>query len=151
MSDIWGVVGDITQHVFFSPLIYINTHFQCYCNTQTTVTAKSKNMQSSDHLGIAAVSTDHFFHLKHPYVKCFSAQQRIQNYENRDSFAFPTKCWLCKAWVRMTGGGENISSQYYPVSQSGVIISRLMAKWCSSCQQHGEKWLLVKHYILALF
>lgn len=55
----------------------------------------------------------------------------------------PTKCWLCKAWVRMTGGSENVSSQHYPVSQSGVIISLLMAKWCSSCQEHRENDCLV--------
>lgn len=60
----------------------------------------------------------------------------------------PAMCWLRKAWVRMAGGSDNISSQRYPVSQSGVIISWLMVKWCFLCQEHRENGCLVSTMFL---
>lgn len=48
----------------------------------------------------------------------------------------------------MAGGSDNVSSQRYPVSQSGVIISWLMVKCCSLCQEHRENDCLVSTVFL---
>lgn len=72
----------------------------------------------------------YFFLLKHRCVMGFSAQHRgrVHSYRNHDSLAFTYKVLTVQSMSEMAGGSENVSSQHYPVSQSGVIISLLMAK-----------------------
>lgn len=122
-------------------------------NTETT---KSKNMHSGDHFGIAAVSTtDTFLLLKQLCVTYFSAQQRrcrhSQLQESWLTCIYLQSADCAKREWGMTGGSENVSSQHYPVSQSGVIISLLMAKWCSSCQEHRRNNCLVSTMFLHNF
>lgn len=106
-------------------------------------------MHSSDQSGIAAVSTTNTFSLltmQHS-GKCFSAQQRrVCGHSRRESWLtrIHLQCADCakREWewqVAVT----NASLQRYPVSQSGVIISWLMVKRCSSCQEHRENGCLV--------
>lgn len=106
----------------------------------------SKNMHSGDHFGIAAVSTTNILLLRETpmcNVLLGTASTRTVTHDH-----LPSECWLCKAQVRMTGDSENVSLQHYLVSQLGVIISLLMAKWCSSCQEHRENDCLVSTMFL---
>lgn len=127
----------------------IHTNLQCYRNTQKT--QKPQNPKTCIQVITLALQQSalqtYFFPFETALCNVFlSTAERLWAFTTTrivTHLHLPTKCWLCKAWVRMTGGSENFSSQHYPVSQSGVIISLLMAKWCSSCQEHRENDCLV--------
>lgn len=116
-------------------------------HTQTTGTTKKsrKHAYSSDQ-SLQQSAQQIYFSSSDARATLGSVSQRssdgfvgIRIYKNRDSRTFTCSVLTVQKREWDWGGTDNVSSQRYPVSQSGVIISWLMVKWCSLCQEHREK------------
>lgn len=125
-----------------------------YCNTQKPQ-GPVKSHKHAFHWSAGHCSSQHrYISLlsMHRFAK-FSQRRSngfvgIHIYKNRDSLAFT--CNVLTAQVVSENGRWQWQRfiAVLPVSQSGVIISWLMVKWCSSCQEHTENGCLVSTMFL---
>lgn len=145
----WNYSGWETVMCHISNIDNTNVFIFLLRHTKTTGTTKNPtNMHSSDQSLRQSAQQLYFSSSDAPVWEVFlsTAVMGLWTFTSTRivTHTHHLQCADCgKAWVRMAGGSDNVSSQRYPVSQSGVIISWLMVKWCSLCQEHRENECLV--------